>query len=173
MPKALPAQPHIDWLKKTAKERLAALRAHDPGAKLHEAQLALAQDYGFSSWRALKAQVDASSLDGQIIAAAKEGRAQDLDRLLTENPRKIAVTGSNWNRPLLHIVPDVCGPRAGDSRAVNDHQSPARVDNAVADLLGEFGLEGRTVPRCGGLSSRSGFGDDQREAAQDLDGRHG
>jgi ankyrin repeat protein len=104
MPKALPSQPHIDWLKKTAKERLAALREHDPEAKLHEAQLALANEYGFPSWRALKAQVDASSLDGQIIAAAKEGRAQDLDRLLTEHPRKITVTGSNWNRPLLHIA---------------------------------------------------------------------
>ena len=104
MPKALPSQPHIDWLKKSAKERLAALREGDSGAKLHEAQLAVANEYGFSSWRALKAQVDASSLDGQIIAAAKEGRAHDLDRLLTENPRKITITGSNWNRPLLHIV---------------------------------------------------------------------
>jgi catechol 2,3-dioxygenase-like lactoylglutathione lyase family enzyme len=104
MPKALPSQPHIDWLKKTAKERLAALREGDPGAKLHEAQRALANEYGFPSWRALKAQVDAASLDGQIIAAAKEGRAHDLDRLLKEHPRKITITGSNWNRPLLHIA---------------------------------------------------------------------
>ncbi len=104
MPKALPPQPHIDWLKKSAKERLATLREHDPQAKLHEAQLAIANEYGFSSWRALKAQVDASSLDGQIIAAAKEGRADDLDTLLTAHPRKITITGSNWNRPLLHIV---------------------------------------------------------------------
>jgi hypothetical protein len=104
MPKALPPQPHIDWLKKTAKERLATLREHDPKAKLHEAQLAVANEYGFSSWRALKAQVDASSLDGQIIAAAKEGRAHDLDRLLTVHPRKITITGSAWNRPLLHIA---------------------------------------------------------------------
>jgi ankyrin repeat protein len=104
MPKALPSQPHIDWLKKSAKERLAALRERDPEAKLHEAQLAVANEYGFSSWRALKAQVDASSLDGQIIAAAKEGRADDLDMLLTENPRKITITGSAWDRPLLHIA---------------------------------------------------------------------
>jgi ankyrin repeat protein len=104
MPKALPPQPHIDWLKKTAKERLAAMRERDPDAKLHEAQLAVANEYGFASWRALKAQVDASSLDGQIIAAATEGRAHDLDRLLTEHPRKITITGSNWNKPLLHIA---------------------------------------------------------------------
>jgi hypothetical protein len=37
MPKALPPQPHIDWLKKAAKEQLAALRTHDASAKLHQA----------------------------------------------------------------------------------------------------------------------------------------
>src|SRR5882757_4516766 len=104
MAKALPPQPHIDWLKKTAKERLAGLRTRDASAKLHQAQLAVANDYGFPSWRALKARVDALSLDGQIIAAAKEGRADELDRLLALNPQKITVTGSQWNRPLLHIA---------------------------------------------------------------------
>src|SRR5207247_8254908 len=104
MPKMLPAQPHIDWLKKAAKDHLAELRAHDPSARLHQAQLDVARDYGFPSWRALKAHVDARSLDGQIIAAAKEGRADELDALLAQHPAKIAVTGSQWNRPLLHIA---------------------------------------------------------------------
>lgn len=102
MPKALPPQPHIDWLKKTAKDELAQLRARDPSAKLHQAQLNVANDYGFASWRALKARVDALSLDGQIIAAAVEGRARELDALLAAHPRKLAVTGGQWNRPLLH-----------------------------------------------------------------------
>jgi hypothetical protein len=104
MPKALPPQPHIDWLKKTAKEQLAALRARDASSKLHQAQLAVANDYGFPSWRALKARVDALSLDGQIIAAAKEGRAGDLDQLLAQHPHKIAVTGGQWSTPLLHLA---------------------------------------------------------------------
>jgi uncharacterized glyoxalase superfamily protein PhnB len=104
MAKALPPQPHIDWLKKTAKERLAGLRTRDASAKLHQAQLAVANDYGFPSWRALKARVDALSLDGQIIAAAKDGRAGELDRLLAQHPHKIAITGTQWNRPLLHIA---------------------------------------------------------------------
>lgn len=106
MVKALPPQPHLDWLKKTAKERLQELRAADPEAKLHQAQLAVAQDYGFKSWRALKAHVDATSVDGQIVAAAETGKAAALDRLLSEHPAKIAVTGSQWNRPLLHIAAD-------------------------------------------------------------------
>jgi hypothetical protein len=104
MSKALPPQPNIDWLKKAAKERLAALRAHAPSTKLHQAQLALAKEYGFASWRALKARVDALSIDGQIVAATATGNAHTLARLLADHPRKIAITGSNWKRPLLHIA---------------------------------------------------------------------
>jgi ankyrin repeat protein len=58
MPQALPANPNLDWLKKTAKRRLVRLRSIEPNAKLHEAQLALAHDYGFTSWRALKSHID-------------------------------------------------------------------------------------------------------------------
>src|SRR5262245_55659146 len=106
MVKALPPQPHLDWLKKTAKERLQELRAADPEAKLHQAQLAVAQDYGFKSWRVLKAHVDATSVEGRIVAAAEAGDAAALDRLLAEHPAKISVTGSQWNRPLLHLAAD-------------------------------------------------------------------
>src|SRR5262245_12400026 len=104
MAKTLPSRPDIAWLKKAAKERLAELRTQDASAKLHQAQREIARDYGFSSWRALKAHVDALSLDGQIIAATVEGRAADLDRLLAEHPAKIAITGGTWNRPLLHLA---------------------------------------------------------------------
>jgi ankyrin repeat protein len=58
MPQALPANPNLDWLKKTAKQRLVQLRTLKPDAKLHEAQFGLAHDYGFTSWRALKSHVD-------------------------------------------------------------------------------------------------------------------
>ena len=55
---SLPERPSLEYLKKLAKERLVELRVSDPGAKLHEAQLTLAREYGFSSWRALKAEID-------------------------------------------------------------------------------------------------------------------
>jgi hypothetical protein len=58
MTQALPARPNLDWLKRTAKERLAVLRADDPSTKLHTAQLLVARDYGFKSWRELKSRVD-------------------------------------------------------------------------------------------------------------------
>jgi len=134
MPKALPPQPHIDWLKKAAKERLAELRARDRSAKLHQAQLAVAKDYGFASWRALKADVDARSLDGQLVAAAVAGNARELERLLDANPRKLAITGGQWNRPLLHLAAD-----AGRLECVNvllrlgfDPRKRDRLDNAAA-----------------------------------------
>lgn len=104
MPKALPPRPNLDWLKKSAKERLTALRARKRAAKLHEAQLELAREYGFSSWRALKSEVDATGVDGQIVAAAVNGEAKKLADLLAAYPKKLGVLGSSWRRPLLHLA---------------------------------------------------------------------
>ena len=58
MPQALPANPDLDWLKKAAKKRLVTLRAAKPDVRLYEAQLAIARDYGFNSWRTLKTYVE-------------------------------------------------------------------------------------------------------------------
>lgn len=80
MPQALPAQPDIDWLKKTAKQRLAELRSSNPAARLHQAQLVVARDYGFASWRALKAHIDhiaGTNADRERVFAA--ARAGDID----------------------------------------------------------------------------------------------
>lgn len=106
MTKALPPRPDLAWLKTAAKERLDALRAKEPSAKLHQAQLDIAKEFGFSSWRALKAHVDGLSLDGQVVTAALEGDAARLAQLLGEHPAKINVTGGQWNRPLLHLTAD-------------------------------------------------------------------
>jgi ankyrin repeat protein len=59
MPKALPAKPNLEWLRKAAKHRLVALRSNDPAVKLTTAQRDIAGEYGFTSWRALKAHIDA------------------------------------------------------------------------------------------------------------------
>lgn len=60
MPKSnLPEQPSLEYLKKLAKNRLQELRRTDPAPKLATALLSVAREYGFPSWRALKAQIDA------------------------------------------------------------------------------------------------------------------
>ena len=56
---ALRARPSIEYLKKLAKQQVAALRKQGQAASLAGAQLTLARKYGFPSWRKLKAHVEA------------------------------------------------------------------------------------------------------------------
>lgn len=74
MTRTLPSRPHLDFLKKEAKELLAAHQAAQPEATdrlrkyfptladigLAEAQLTLAREYGFASWAKLKQFVETS-----------------------------------------------------------------------------------------------------------------
>lgn len=61
MADALPTRANLDWLRKTAKQRLRDMRSQLPDAKLAQAQLDIARQYGFSSWRRLKAHVERST----------------------------------------------------------------------------------------------------------------
>jgi hypothetical protein len=61
MSRALPTHPNLEHLKKQAKDRLPELRQQDPGAKLADAQHAVAREYGFLNWPALKTHVEAHS----------------------------------------------------------------------------------------------------------------
>ena len=54
-PNTLPPRPSLEQLRKKAKDRLDTM----PGAKLADAQFALARDYGFDSWPKLVRHVDA------------------------------------------------------------------------------------------------------------------
>jgi hypothetical protein len=72
---SLPDDPNLDWLRKQAKRRLDELRAANPSAQLSDAQFDLARRYGFTSWRALKAHIDALATDGQLFEAAPRGSA--------------------------------------------------------------------------------------------------
>ena len=84
----LPDKPSLEWLRKQAKSRLTELRKTTPDARLADAQFDLATQYGFSSWRALKAHVDSLTLDGRIIDAARKGDVDTLRALLDEHPDK-------------------------------------------------------------------------------------
>ena len=53
----LPERASYEHLTKLAKERLELLRMSNPASKLADAQLALAPEYGFSGWRALKSEM--------------------------------------------------------------------------------------------------------------------
>jgi hypothetical protein len=66
MAEILPARASIVWLRKTAKQQLREWRAQGRDAKLADAQLAVARQYGFSSWRALKAELGPAINDREV-----------------------------------------------------------------------------------------------------------
>ena len=84
----LPERASLEYLKKLAKERLRELRGTAPDARLSDAQLAVARDHGFPSWRALKAEVDRrrSPTLEQFFAACAGGDASALRDLLRRDP---------------------------------------------------------------------------------------
>ncbi len=103
-PATLPDAPDLAWLRKQAKRRLESLRRTDPDAKLAQAQLALAREYGFRSWRALKAHVDARTVDGRIAAAARAGDADALAALLDAHPDRLHARVGQYGMTLLHVA---------------------------------------------------------------------
>jgi ankyrin repeat protein len=115
MSQALPARPNLDWLRKTAKQWLHELRKDNPDAKLATAQLALARQYGFRSWRALKAEVDrlqalASTGEQSIAAllrAVGTGQIDTVRAMLAAAPELVNAIGPHpfWGgRPQpLHV----------------------------------------------------------------------
>lgn len=62
---ALPERANIEHLRKRAKARLAELRRSQPQASLADAQLEIARENGFPSWRTLKAAFDQRTADGE------------------------------------------------------------------------------------------------------------
>ena len=101
---SLPDAPNLDWLRKQAKRRLEELRASIPGAQLADAQFDLARQYGFSSWRALKAHIDSLTVEGQLFDAARNGDADRLTALLDTHPEKLHARAQPYEWTLLHLA---------------------------------------------------------------------
>lgn len=101
---SLPEKPDLEWLRKQAKRRLDELQASNRDAQLADAQFELAKQYGFSSWRALKAHVDSLTLDGQLFDAAQHGDVERLASLLDEHPDKLHVRNQPYEHTLLHVA---------------------------------------------------------------------
>ena len=76
-PLSLHDAPNLDWLRKQAKRRLQELQKIASQAKLADAQFDLARQYGFASWRALKAHIDSLALEGKLFDAARKGELEN------------------------------------------------------------------------------------------------
>ncbi len=101
---SLPDSPSLDWLRKQAKRRLTALRKTNPAARLADAQFDLAKQYGFSSWRALKAHVDSLTVDGRLFDAARSGDSGALAALLDQHPDRLYARTKPYEHSLLHLA---------------------------------------------------------------------
>src|SRR5262245_21473117 len=87
-PLNLPDRASLEYLKKLAKERLVALKASDASAQLADAQLAIAREYGFPSWRALKTEIDRRRAPNvaEFLCACQSGDVDALRELVTIDP---------------------------------------------------------------------------------------
>jgi len=103
-PLSLPDAPNLEWLRKQAKRAFDQLQKSKPDAKLADAQFDLAKQYGFSSWRALKAHIDSLTIDGQLFDAAKKGDVGALTALLDQHPEKLYVRDQPYEHTLLHAA---------------------------------------------------------------------
>jgi ankyrin repeat protein/uncharacterized glyoxalase superfamily protein PhnB len=103
MPKSvLPERASLEYLKKLAKDHLAELRKNDPKARLSDAQLAIARDHGFPSWRALKAEVDrrnASPVDA-FLDACHRGDVATMRTQLDRDASLVRARHSSGTTPL-------------------------------------------------------------------------
>jgi ankyrin repeat protein len=86
----LPEHPNLDQLKHQAKE----LRDANPAFALHDAQLALAREYGFESWPKLKAFVDGATVR-RLIEAVRGGRLDEVRTLLSVRPELAQMSTDN------------------------------------------------------------------------------
>jgi ankyrin repeat protein len=135
----LPLKPNFEHLKNEAKQRLKALRTDDPEARLAAAQLLLAREYGFASWRQLKAHVERESADWplreKVFAAAQSGDVDTVRAALSEgfDPRQTDAHGRT-----LHQLAKEFGHEAIELLA-REHEerdgNPPEVRGAVESIL--------------------------------------
>lgn len=101
---SLPEHPNLNWLRQNAKRLLKELRKTNPSARLADAQFELSKRYGFSNWRAFKANVDSRTVDGQLIEAARTGDSEMLVANLDRHPKKLHLRIAPYDWTLLHTA---------------------------------------------------------------------
>jgi ankyrin repeat protein len=128
--RGLPKQPHLDIPKREARELLASWRERhsaaveriqqrhpkfkdlDPEAvagaifKLADAQLAIAREYGFANWTALKRRIAAGSTVTALQSAIHAGDRPTVMTILRANPEllHLPVWSGNWGPPMSHAA---------------------------------------------------------------------
>jgi hypothetical protein len=140
----LPERASLEYLKKLAKDRLKQLRHADPHTQLAAAQLAVARDHGFSSWRAMKAEIDQRQTKPPIsfFQACADGDLEALPGLLANDPSLARATNPESQYAGWTIQDSATGFFAlgsGPARALSRVEALYKDDKAV--LAWETGNE--------------------------------
>jgi hypothetical protein len=100
----LPARANLEHLKNEAKQRLKSMHSHNAAARLSEAQLLVARDYGFPSWRKMKSYVDALSDVGErLINAVGDGDLTTIREVLDRHPELVKANTEIDQRALMPV----------------------------------------------------------------------
>lgn len=96
----LPDNPNLDFLRRQAKDLLAALRESSPSASLGDAQRALAGQYGFDSWTGLRREVEQRRTQPPTPPAGLAealAEAFALGRVISVQPVSYSPHGRIWS----------------------------------------------------------------------------
>ena len=160
----LPDRPSLEFLKKLAKDRLPEMRRANPAARLADAQLAVAREHDFPSWRALRSELhrrlaaaepDPPDPVVQLFAAIRRGDAGIVDGLLAAHPALANARDEEGSTPLSAAVDahratliPILLRRGGDPHLVYAHSAHTPLSWAVvieaydcARALMEAGVE--------------------------------
>jgi cytohesin len=146
MSEPLPLRADLQWLKKVSKERLSTLRAGNPGAKLSDAQLAVAREFGFPSWRKLKAHVEYVRAQLNALVPAEVRRRAAAETVAPDDPDlanlfgAVAAGETQAVADLLAIRPALAGARGPDGQTPL-HMAAQYNDPRMAALLVAYGAD--------------------------------
>jgi len=100
----LPARANLEHLKNEAKQRLKTMRSHDSAARLSQAQLLVARDYGFPSWRKMKSHVNALNNVGErLINAVRDSDLKTIREVLDRYPELVNTNTEIDQRALIPV----------------------------------------------------------------------
>src|SRR4051812_23708876 len=132
---ALPARPNLSYLRKLSKQRLRAMRDSAPASRLADAQLAVAREHGFASWRKLKAFVQTA----RAARASAQNVAEQFDAALVDQFLDLSVPRPDESHrhgglePALELLsrePRLARSNVYTAAVVGEH-------NRLAELLAE------------------------------------
>ena len=147
MSRDLPARPHLDHLRKQAKDLLRELQQRKPDAQLSDAQHAIAREYGFASWPKLRAHVEArvqeSPFVGTWVANVSKSKRHPLNQFQAATMR-FDVVGDAVT--ITHTGVTEAGQEESDTHTIQaDGRERPRGQNsrytALARWLGPRALE--------------------------------